>query len=150
LCSNCLFFATHSVRIGVNKSAFDLVHLIPRKALITSRSGWLSRCTGVDSRSRPNLRLVWKSCLFSVASSLWRLLGRLECPCRPLPGPQSDSEVKSDKSEDVPASCGLGHGGSSVSNGTPLPFRPKKWYPSLPFRENLLLSKKSTKICKNH
>jgi hypothetical protein len=44
----------------------------------------------------------------AVASSLWRLWGRLDCWCRPLPGPQSDSVVKTDESKGVPASCGLG------------------------------------------
>jgi hypothetical protein len=34
--------------------------------------------------------------------------GRLDCRCRPLPGPESDSEDKTDQSEGVPVSCGLG------------------------------------------
>jgi hypothetical protein len=45
---------------------------------------------------------------FAVAISLWRLQGRLDCRCRPLPGPESHSEIKTDKSKGVPASCGLG------------------------------------------
>jgi hypothetical protein len=54
---------------------------------------------------------------FVVASSLWRLGGRLDCRCRPLPGPESESEVKTYKSEGVPASCGLGPDRTWNTNG---------------------------------
>jgi hypothetical protein len=42
------------------------------------------------------------------SQGLWRLQGRLDCRCRPLPGSGSDSEVKTEESKGVPASCCLG------------------------------------------
>jgi hypothetical protein len=44
----------------------------------------------------------------AVVSSLWRLRGRLDCLCRPLQGPESDFEVKTDESKGASTSCGLG------------------------------------------
>jgi hypothetical protein len=46
--------------------------------------------------------------MFAVVSSLRRLGARLDCRCRPLPGPKSDSEVKTDESKGFPTSSGLG------------------------------------------
>jgi hypothetical protein len=45
----------------------------------------------------------YKNC---SSQGLWRLWGRLDCCWRP--GPESDSEAKTDESNGVPASCGLG------------------------------------------
>jgi hypothetical protein len=42
------------------------------------------------------------------SQGLWRLQGRLDCRWGPLTGPGSDSEVKTDKTKGVFASCGLG------------------------------------------
>jgi hypothetical protein len=53
--------------------------------------------------ARPNIFYFFLLQLRSVETS-----GRLDCRCRPLPGPESDSEVKTDESKGVPASCGLG------------------------------------------
>jgi hypothetical protein len=63
--------------------------------------------SGGTFSSTANEILKWVKTI-AVASSLWRLRGRLDCPCRPLPGSESDSDVKTDKTKGVPASCGLG------------------------------------------
>jgi hypothetical protein len=47
----------------------------------------------------------WQRC---SSLGLWRLWGRLDCRCRPLPGLGSDSEIKTAESKGVPASCCLG------------------------------------------